>query len=60
MLTDDEREALIRSLRDFGDRIGRSAALVKTREADTETVRLLEGAVLDIDCAIQRLTLRRS
>ena len=56
MLTDEEREALIRSLRDAGDRIARSAALVEMREVDKDTLRLLEGAVLDIDRAIQRLT----
>lgn len=58
MLTDDEREALIRSLRDVGDQIARSAALVKMREGDRDTVTLLEGTVLDIDRAIQRLTSR--
>ena len=58
MLTDEEREALVRSLRDAADRIASGAVLVKMRETDRDTVRLLEGAVLDIDRAIHRLTRR--
>ena len=60
MFSDDEREAIIRSLRDAGYRIGRTAALVKTREADPNTVALLESAVLDIERAIRRLTLHKA
>ena len=60
MLTDDEREALIRSLRDAGERIGRSAALVKMREPDSDTAVLLQSAVLHIERAISRIALRES
>jgi hypothetical protein len=60
MLTDDEREALIRSLRDAGERIARSATLVKTREPDCDAAPLLQSAVLHIDSAIQRIALGKS
>ena len=60
MLTDDEREALIRSLSDAGERIWRAAALVKTREPDSDAATLLQSAVLDIERAISRIALGKS
>ena len=60
MFTDDEREALIRSLSDAGERIGRAAALVKMREPDCDAAPLLQSAVLLIERAISRIALGKS
>ena len=51
----DEREMLIRSLKDISDQIGRCVALVGAEDTELGTLALLQSATVNVELAIIRI-----